>query len=339
MVLKNKFNLIIVALLLVFGGLATYCYATEIEECDFSSTCPYFVPPCYSLVFDGIRQCEDDELVEYNNEILRLKYRGEGDPECYHSPAPDCNCVWHDDGPGLKPPVAGYWGWIQTYPGGVRVRDGDGEGFNADGPHPSGVDIGNERGCNPGGGYGGTATYEPVWDCKWCGNCDNLTIEVYKEPAYYPNKNCCPVPPFGKSIVRMKCNAAEYVIPECEIEGRDPNGNWVAVASSPVVTVFSVPNGCSAANKVTFHITTFPATPPLDPEVRVRCTGMFWDVNKQTKSRTVYVYPEPGCTPCCEGGCAPGTGPGAISGPGAAACVPVASGCPPAVILPPPRGR
>ena len=136
-------------------------------------------------------------------------------------------------------------------------------------------------------GYDGTVTYQPEWDCTKCDNCNDMEIIVTKEePAYYPNKNCCPVPKNGEYIQTIRCPDAKFVVP-ISWDSSDPN----------LVTVEAEPDTCTEQNRVKFIITTKPGTPPAT--ATVTCTAAFFSEYGETNAETITIAVKPGCGKCC----------------------------------------
>ncbi|MHC4867611.1 MAG: hypothetical protein ACYTEX_26370 [Planctomycetota bacterium] len=318
------FVLVWLSVFLAFPGL--YC---EADECGFTP-CPNSSPPCYKVTFSGVMNSNPNgtgPCVPYSslNGTWMLKKSATED------------CTWETDG---EP-------WVLLLVGEDLVMVYREDIFCCTGPHGSGS-CGNCSDCKSfpfdkcvsdaddcrdgpcfdtnyyAWGCDGVASYEPEWNCNQCGNCGTVPISSYKEePAYVPNKDCCPVPPDVNYIVRIEYDDANepnvYVVPECNIQEYDSSsGDWNDVSTSNVVTVTSnPPSDCADSRVVTFTITTFAASPPLSTDTRVKCTASFTNSKDDTGSLTETVEVQMGCTPCCSGGCGGG---GVCGGGGGGAC-------------------
>lgn len=315
----KRLRIFIVALFAIFAGLSNCCYGDP--NCGFGSTCPYVKPPCYKVTFSGLMECNDvDPLLDVNtcNSTFVLPYGY--DSYGYYYPSPDnCTyigetfCMWYDwfwfYGPGTEFEVS------ISHSGDTTMVNMDCDGgwpyFEYVGdfaPSGSGTNWLQECHCDPNiycSGfdadlYGGTATWEPIWDCNDCNNCDELTITVsdYND-LHYGNKDCCPPGKGDVMPLKFSCNDADYVIPTYTIEV-DPNdsGTWLEVDSSELVTVTPDPNQCAERTRVTFTIEAGQGCPPA--KARVTCTAAFFTDTGDTKSKTVTVYVEPSCDTCCD---------------------------------------
>jgi len=281
---RKRFNYIFV-LFLIFAGLPIHCYGDS--SCGFSTECPYTRPPCYKVKIKGVHGCYlkngtcfDDGSIQ--NSDWSLGY-------CSGSSCDEC--VWQtSDGYSVfvkHPPGEGtcvmYYLYLDTS---TDTFTPEGSGGNS---------ISMLGCCGPGEpllGWGGTATWEPVWDCHACSGgshcAEDMTIYVEKsnKPYYYPNLNCCPVPSPQTYYVRIGCPDADYVIPQC-------NSNNIKLA-----TVAPDIEGCHMGSDVLFTITTHPGRPPA--KVTVTCTASFFDEYGETNSKTTTINIGPSCGPCCD---------------------------------------
>ncbi|MHC4621149.1 MAG: hypothetical protein ACYTEQ_25665 [Planctomycetota bacterium] len=307
----------IVSVLLAVPGI---CRGAEEDcGCGFDSNCPYAVPPCYRVVFEDVQGCNPGEWNPNNGTWALTRYITE-----------DCNdCIWLNCGSYGCHNAAVF----VLYPdfNEVRVEDNEAEGFNCYGPFSSGANIDNlyeKEDCVRQAAFDGQVVlYEPVWDCNYCGNCNDLTIEVVrdpnKDPIYYGNEDCCPTGSGETCYVTMRLidgGDPNYVVPEWKIEvPKSPSDpNWVEVTSCKLVDVNSYPEECSEGNSVTFTVQAKEGKPP--EMARVTVTGSFFNPDGTTASRSEVVNVRWNCDKCCScgSGAGGGLGGGGFGGGGCA---------------------
>ena len=340
MTLRKRFYVLIVALFVVFAGLSTWCYGAD---CGFGSSCPNTFPPCYKVTFSGLMDCpgEDPIGASWCNRTFVLPDVGECYGWCQYYPSPDnCNlieetfCQWfgyYADGPEFMVTISHSGNTTRV------LMDCDGafpyfEYVGDFAPSGSSTNWVQEYHCFPneiycyGFGadlYGGTATWEPIWDCSKCDNCDTLDITVSgdKTPLYYTNLNCCPPAEKGEgTTVTISCTDANYVIPYYTIEIWNPNppAKWVEDEDTKLVTVTPEPNECSESDSVKFIIEPGQGYSPT--RARVTCRAAFFkETGEQKDSEVVTIYVEPQEGECCvdpSGGSGGGGGGGRPPPPG-----------------------
>lgn len=285
MKLRKNFSFSILVFSVALIVLSTYCYA---EDCGFGGGCPPINPPCYGVTFSGIRLCQIpcyDSPFEYvNRTYICEKYPNSCQWHFYHTETIDGVLTVGGGGVG-----------VDLYHHGFLDFSGSGSfGSTGSGSASNGITI-DDTCCDEGEGqdnqgYGGSATYWPIWDCSACNNCDNLNMrEVsYKSPMYYGNLTCCPKPTKGEEqTVAIICHGADYVIPDILLV--DPNG---------LVTVTSDPAGCAEGDKVVFTIKTKTGVPPA--KATVTCTASFITESGDYDSESITISILPSCGKCCE---------------------------------------
>lgn len=307
MTLRKKINFSILALLMVFAWLSPYCYGAD---CGFGSECPNTCPPCYKVTITGHKPCSCWEVAPLANGTYIVPNAG--------------GCVWAGDD------VNGYTmelvlsadayntivhapdGWIECggwYCNFVWHCDSAFTDANGVGDCNNAYDEDDCWACDPETGtcyhfaYGGSAHWEPIWDCNECNNCGilNITVSDYNDTLHYAREDCCPPAEKGESEpITFDCNTANYVVPVYKIWKYDPNasGGWREVDDSNLVKVTSEPNKCSAGNSVTFWVQALKGQPPA--KAKVQCTAAFFKTDGTNKSRSVTINIEPAEGECCE---------------------------------------
>lgn len=299
MTLRKRFYVLIVALFVVFAWLSTWCYAAD---CGFGSGCPNSVPPCYKVTITGHIACPYCENGPLADGIYVSKYQG--------------NCTWAGD------KVNGYTMELYNLEADANTTDlhfpfehycknpNCGASWdcqdaftNANGVGDCNNDVVEDDCCTEGlsFSYGGTAHWEPVWDCAACNHCGTLdiTVTIGNNPVHYANLNCCPPGNKGEySNVIMSCPAADYVIPDYKIERWNPKAEeWVEDKKSKLVTVTPEPNECDDVHSVNFGIKAGQGQSPA--KARVICTAAFLTETGDSNSTTAIVYVEPHKGECC----------------------------------------
>ena len=167
---------------------------------------------------------------------------------------------------------------------GYGQSNNDGEGVAA-----------NNTDCQDDGGYGGTATWKPVWNCEDCPDesCTDLNVIAPDDTeVQFANTDCSPRAGSGTSTeVTIRCDDAVYVIPEVSVTG-----------SSEVVKVTYTP-GCRPGTSAMFKIEGLSGS--CDKRATVECTATFYDGQGQRDSDSVIIDVKPSCTACCDCDCPP----------------------------------
>jgi len=303
----KRLRIFTVALFAFFTALSTLSYGAD---CGFGS-CQNTVPPCYKVVFSGVRRCHPNFWCDYCDCMGNC----EGDfaysfnQTWFLSYYEDCKWLGWRFIPDIGEEGGDWPVELELNGGATWIGDHDCYFFCGTGPHGTGSCENDYDGCccqcfpPPGEcGYVGVATYEPIWDCNYCDKCDaNLTITVsdYDNPIHYGNKDCCPVGKGECEPIKFSCDDAHYVISIYKIEVTDPNdpNTWLEVDSSELVKV-TPPNDCYENNTVTFRVQALEGHPPA--KAKVTCTAVFFASTGETNSETVTIDIEPGCGTCCD---------------------------------------
>jgi len=329
MTLRKEFNVLVVAFFMAFVELAVTCQADEL--CGFGDTCPHFRPPCYKVKFEGIMeggiedcnegsQCPWCETHDFNdcdpnycdfpllpslNKTWILRF-----DEYYY---PTGSCVYRKLPLNKSPYVS-----ISISDSNICVSTTDGDcGYRYEGPRqPTAYNVENDVNVCTGSGRfslcgGGTASWEPIWDCNECNYPCTLNINVsdYENPLHYAREDCCPPGEEGDSTSPMfTCVDANFVVPVYKIWEYDPNASekWKEVTSSTLVKVTPDPNQCAGKKQVSFLVQALKGKPPA--KAKVKCTAAFFTATGQTGSKSVTIYIEPAKGDCCEdsSGCSSG---------------------------------
>lgn len=281
----RKIPILFTAFFILFSAcIFSDCYADY--ECGFdTNSCPYMLPPCYKIVVSGVLKpggdpwdCEEEPLDAGVDGEKMLAYGGD--------------CQWMgDNGEQLY--------YLGADPDHFYYEGGTCYGVYAEGggwPTGSGVNNspcdwdGSELPCY----FGGGATWEPIWDCSACDDCnDNLIIEV--SPANDPNmcyddKTCCSNGPHTY-IFEFTCDEADFVVPS----------DYDASNDAVIESFTKEPNSCSSGNSVKYTIKTKPANPDhiKDKPVTITMKASFFTIDNRTNSRSITRKIKCACLKCC----------------------------------------
>lgn len=267
---RKNFSLFIIGIFLVFAGLSTCCFGDECSDCELpvcdSNNCRQ--PPCYTVTFSGIKNCDTQE--EVWNDTYTLGSYG-----------PSCNWWYADSNVTVSMSVEdgeividyGYSALLTFFKGFGPINI-DGEEAEADNrlPYPCG-----------GGFGGGKATYTPDWNCSPC-----CSVEV--SPSSYikvdtKHESCCEGGHGGRPEVSISCVGASHVIPSYSGE---VGGVVTSITSSLPI------NECSSGSGVKFIV----ATKAGREKATVKLKAIFFCASGEASgSATVEVIP---CGFCCE---------------------------------------
>lgn len=276
MMLRKRLYIFIVALFVVFAGLSTCCYG----YCGFEGACPNSVPPCYRVTISGVLDCSNCDCISQPPECeepFENELNG-----TYILPYVEGDCKWWDGGNvdlSMTSSQTNVMGGMQA--------------FDCYGPWGTGscsnlyADLWDF--CQYGGGYEGSASWEPIWDCRECSNCD---LTVNKSPdttIHFANESCCPTAGTGESYsVTISCSDADAVIAE------------VGSYDESLVTVTYKP-GCREGSSASFGIQALKGAG--DKSTTVTCTALFFSADGESAGEgMVTVEVKPHCGECCEPG-------------------------------------
>ena len=278
---KNPIILNLVIFFIVMGIVSSLTFGAE---CGcFDSNCPDATPPCYKVVFSGINDCPWD-LCDGADGVYIVKHIND--------------CIWRE---AIEPSRYDVELEFNEYAETSLMLTSDEPlgtmcfaGWEDENCLTVGFTENFYEDCSSSHGYGGTVTWEPIWDCSACDNCDDLTTNVAVSPnetIYYSNLACCPVTRGETGYITLSCDDADFVVPSAPTY----SGN------SSLVNVIYDPN-CQEAGSITYTIQTVPTDPrPLaEKEVTVTCEAAFFTEYGETNSASGSITVKPKCNKCCD---------------------------------------